>query len=979
MKIRFPRKHLEKMLKQASLAKHSAKVSDPFAPRTPPKHPDYVEIDDVLRIRDPTEFTFEHNNRLDDVDNKRIKKGAQPDANSDSQSIVKSDQVGVENETESIATMVNEEKTTDVTVGTSLGNMDNSASIGQDSSDIGTASTDRTLDSKNSQSAAGDMKQTENADEIIETTKQDEREPDSNGENVTSMLQESVTMSQLIESNEQKPMDEASSPITTNEQSKEAPNEVNASENVGDSLAVTETIIGSTQEIPLFNVNQPSENTEVLEIAVRNTQENSKTEENSTDGNTSFESMLLLPTEAVPENGQRAISENENSGNVEILENETTKTDLVEGDNSANVDNALTLTDALEMVIEKKANEDAAKPIIMVEPNQADGLAMQTFDSGTVESSSPMPVPVIAMDDVQQTDVRVPNKDEEMDNTLVTEPKDSSLPNARDGEIMGTQSEVDQTDNTVTMEPSLGSARGEQSGETTSKSAADAKEEQQKIDTTELEATTILFTPIETTLSPLKESDQDTRHEATTVENTASLSQVEELTEANLGSVQQMAEENSTEEKKFGSGTTESARAAEEMSNNSEAPTSEPTVGGVQQSGSQSVDNTADVKAALSESDDQKSATVEVTESTSIEPMPENAKQNTEVEGEGKTTEANISNKSENTPPMATEANSTDVKKANQEDSQKESDAKREESNFAIEPVIGSIQQITTTAESIAADTELPSTPTQQTTMKSDIVNKLDEGKSTTIAETATKSDVADSKTSGVAKPKSPNDNVNDKPNEKDAETTTIQSVTSTPKPQQNQNNNATDKPVNKTEPVLHGIHPLIQRVMLGSPNPTPSPKPLQQFFEHLQKRAPLLASFFKIRSFAQQPLPAQQPPQQPAPTQKPLPTQQPPTMQRLKKNVKRGIADGLVITPKPFDSFSLSSSQAEDLPRPTSLLHQYFSLSSGERAVRLSKSLEKAMHALTVASHVDGYLTHRLGTTIKKAHKIFVPSEEQQ
>lgn len=164
-----------------------------------------------------------------------------------------------------------------------------------------------------------------------------------------------------------------------------------------------------------------------------------------------------------------------------------------------------------------------------------------------------------------------------------------------------------------------------------------------------------------------------------------------------------------------------------------------------------------------------------------------------------------------------------------------------------------------------------------------------------------------------------------------------------------------------KTEAPLHGLHPLIKRIMLGSPHPTAtnSPKPLQHFFEQLQRRSPLLASLFR-------------PLGQPQPT-----TSKPLAQHRRKKNVKRGIADAFSLTPRPFDSFDLSPSEPTR-PRQKNLLERYHAMDSGEKAHHLSKTLDKALHGLAILGHVDGYLTQRVKSCFKKAHQLFESSEEK-
>ncbi|XP_055301077.1 serine-rich adhesin for platelets-like [Sitodiplosis mosellana] len=96
----------------------------------------------------------------------------------------------------------------------------------------------------------------------------------------------------------------------------------------------------------------------------------------------------------------------------------------------------------------------------------------------------------------------------------------------------------------------------------------------------------------------------------------------------------------------------------------------------------------------------------------------------------------------------------------------------------------------------------------------------------------------------------------------------------------------------------------------------------------------------------------------------------------RRKKHVirKRQVNEGEeeILTPKPFEPFEPPCTTKR--PR---LIERYRAMSSGEKAEKISKVLEKMMHVVTIAGHVDGYLTNRAKHSIKKLHKLFATSEE--
>ena len=98
-------------------------------------------------------------------------------------------------------------------------------------------------------------------------------------------------------------------------------------------------------------------------------------------------------------------------------------------------------------------------------------------------------------------------------------------------------------------------------------------------------------------------------------------------------------------------------------------------------------------------------------------------------------------------------------------------------------------------------------------------------------------------------------------------------------------------------------------------------------------------------------------------------------TQSRSKKHVigkREADGDDDIPTPKAFQPFEPQTTTQR--PR---LIDRYRAMSSGEKAESISKFLEKVMHGVTIAGHVDGYLTHRAKHGIKKLHKLFATSEE--
>lgn len=107
-----------------------------------------------------------------------------------------------------------------------------------------------------------------------------------------------------------------------------------------------------------------------------------------------------------------------------------------------------------------------------------------------------------------------------------------------------------------------------------------------------------------------------------------------------------------------------------------------------------------------------------------------------------------------------------------------------------------------------------------------------------------------------------------------------------------------------------------------------------------------------------------------------PLFKMQAPPLRRKKHIIQKREAneEEVFLTPKPFVPFETTTTTK----RP-SLIERYHAMSSGEKAERISKVLEKIMHGVTIAGHVDGYLTNRAKHTIKKLHKLFATSEEAE
>lgn len=97
----------------------------------------------------------------------------------------------------------------------------------------------------------------------------------------------------------------------------------------------------------------------------------------------------------------------------------------------------------------------------------------------------------------------------------------------------------------------------------------------------------------------------------------------------------------------------------------------------------------------------------------------------------------------------------------------------------------------------------------------------------------------------------------------------------------------------------------------------------------------------------------------------------------RRKKHAKRATKSEEVFltpTPKPYESLDVKPTTTK---RPR-LIERYRALSSVEKAEKVTKVLEKFMHGVTIAGHVDGYLTNRAKGAVKKIHKLFKTSEEQ-
>lgn len=158
---------------------------------------------------------------------------------------------------------------------------------------------------------------------------------------------------------------------------------------------------------------------------------------------------------------------------------------------------------------------------------------------------------------------------------------------------------------------------------------------------------------------------------------------------------------------------------------------------------------------------------------------------------------------------------------------------------------------------------------------------------------------------------------------------------------------NRQDQLATSKVPSKNQLHPLLNRILLGSVG-TAQPNPIQQFFDQMRNRNSLTMPLFKFPAFQQK------------------------QVQRRKKNVKRGIDESNFVTPKQFEPFS-----APTVRPKLSLLEHYHSLDSAEKAEKVSKFLEKLLHGVQILGHVDGYLTGRAKSSCKKLHKLFATSEE--
>lgn len=140
----------------------------------------------------------------------------------------------------------------------------------------------------------------------------------------------------------------------------------------------------------------------------------------------------------------------------------------------------------------------------------------------------------------------------------------------------------------------------------------------------------------------------------------------------------------------------------------------------------------------------------------------------------------------------------------------------------------------------------------------------------------------------------------------------------------------------------FQGVHPLLSRILLGAAAPMrASQTPLRQLLN--QQRRTLFTGF-PLR----------------------------PSAIRIRRSVKRDAKEeDVFVTPQPYESL-----QKTTTCRP-SLIERYRAMSSDERAERASRFLEKVMHGVKIVGHVDGFLTSRAKSGIKKIHKMFATSEE--
>lgn len=86
----------------------------------------------------------------------------------------------------------------------------------------------------------------------------------------------------------------------------------------------------------------------------------------------------------------------------------------------------------------------------------------------------------------------------------------------------------------------------------------------------------------------------------------------------------------------------------------------------------------------------------------------------------------------------------------------------------------------------------------------------------------------------------------------------------------------------------------------------------------------------------------------------------------------KRQTGEENFVTPQPYESFQQKTTTC----RP-SLIERYRAMSSDEKTERASRLLEKLMHGVKIVGHIDGFLTQRARSAIKKIHDMLSNSNE--
>lgn len=925
MKIRFPRKHLQKIVKQANLGKTTQFASPVVPTLAVPKHPDYIEIDDVLRISDPSEFTFDQHNRLDDADIKRIKKLA---PNTESEAVTDATPAS-ESQTERIEQVGTAQKSetteidaggspTEVSLGATNGNSDNSASteaaVSEESNatevslgatleneqspessqpsdssaiDVSSGSTEivpsadvpkdenkveAATDGNNAQATDGDTKPAENSNESTSSdTAVNIEKSDVSTENAIEATQatpEPVTQDQPMETGNQNQIDitTITSDMTRSAEKDESTDKLSEKESKSDSSTLAAPINGDVQD---------------------NQQEPAHVQSNANDDKASLEPFI---------------------GSVQVNQETPVEPRSDEGDNnvktmvSAPVDSVAGEVQTTEQNMEKERSN--------TEPTVGDAQEMPTESVDTVLAEN------VAAEPTRGDMLNQRNELEAIENSDATEPMI--------GSVQDVQAEEKSTESTVTVKnyevpsPSpvadimVGDAQISQSPQQTDSPLSEPKETPQNPDESAKSVENVESAPTTEVVTEIQDTQtQPTTTSTLSLPNTETATNVmEQATETNQSNKNSDGKNESVGIEMIEIATKVDAREAEEItakaSDNNEdngIPTVEPIIGDAQH-------------------------TVE------SKKLNENGDSNRE-EIVGDVQDSEAVSKSTEIIDSVTKASSQSAEPLT------EQNGKNDEGS---------------TTSTISED---PSIPDDQTAVNLGIAMKSTEANTVLVEVTPTKSTEVKEKTN-----KTPQEAVT-------SSTIPIKVSSETPKTDKAQH--PTEKAANKTDPAIDGLHPLIKRIMLGVPNPANNPKPFQKFFEHIQSRSPLLASLFQLRPFGQQP--------QPTATAAPTDPKTPPPSQRLKKNVKRGIDDnGLIITPKPFAPLDLFPSNTAPDPAPRlSLIERYHAMSSGEKAEQLSKVLERVMHGLTIAGHVDGYLTHRVKTGFKKAHKIFQSSEEPQ